>query len=57
MAKGRTIRLLRTAVGMVIGFLLMRAAVAVAYQGWLTQQRTLGMIMLVAVGIILSKSH
>ena len=39
MVEPRVIRLLRTAIGMILGFLLMWAAVAVAYQGLIYGQR------------------
>jgi hypothetical protein len=56
MSETRNIRLLRTAIGIIVGFLLMWAAVAVAYQGlaWFQAgQRILGIVVLVAVGPLL----
>jgi hypothetical protein len=56
MGEALPIRLLRTTVGIVVGFLLMGAAVALAYQGaiWLqSSQRILGVIVFVAVGPVL----
>ena len=56
MGETRNIRLLRTGIGIIVGFLLMWAAVVVAYQGvtWFRAgQRIQGIVVLAGVGPLL----
>jgi hypothetical protein len=56
MGETRNVRLLRTGIGIMIGFLLLWAAVAVAYQGVASfqfGQRILGIVVIVVIGPLL----